>query len=175
MLQHMSHTARSLSKILLPSLLVVAAGSFLFGCSLFDKRPSAHTQMAQISKQRVFFANYDAVWRAAHAVIKYPIAAENQDTGSLETEYIKGLDGWLPPDQDKPPSTGIRYKLILTFAKGTADGRESTRVTIDKKMQILRDFFSEPETIDSDGLEEKMIFYRIERELVINEALKRVD
>jgi hypothetical protein len=39
----------------------------------------------------------------------------------------------------------------------------------------LRDFFSEPETVDSDGLEEKIIFYRIERELVINDALKRVD
>jgi hypothetical protein len=61
----------------------------------------------------------------------------------------------------------------MTFAKGKTEGRESTRVTIDKRMEILRDFFSEPETIESDGLEEKMIFYRIERELIIQDALKR--
>lgn len=143
------------------------------GCSLFDKRPSANSQMAKITKQRVFFANYDSVWRAAHSVIKYPIAQENQDTGMIETEYIKGVDGWLPPDMDKAPSSGIRYKLIFTFAKGSADGRESVRVTIDKKMQIMRDFFSEPESMESDGLEEKILFYRIEREILINEALKR--
>ncbi len=170
----MVHTARSLSSFILWGLLLLAT-SFLLSCSLFDKRPSAHTQMAQITKQKVFFASYDSVWRAAHSVIKYPIAAENQDTGIIETEFIKGLDGWIAPDQEKAPSTGIRYKLILTFAKGTAEGRESTRVTIDKKIQILRDFFSEPELVDSDGLEEKIIFYRIERELVISEALKRVD
>ncbi|HWU42584.1 MAG TPA: hypothetical protein VN132_04065 [Bdellovibrio sp.] len=129
--------------------------------------------MAQINKQKVFFASYDSVWRAAHSVIKYPIVQENQDTGIIETEYIKGVDGWLPPGTTRPPSSGIRYKLTFTFAKGTADGRESTRVTIDKKMENLRDFFSDPEQLESDGLEEKILFYRIERELVIMEALKK--
>ncbi|MGZ3782626.1 MAG: hypothetical protein ACXVCY_18425 [Pseudobdellovibrionaceae bacterium] len=143
------------------------------GCSLFDKKPSAHSRMEQINKQKIFFAPYDTVWRAAHAVIKYPIAQENQDSGIIETEYIKGIDGWLPPNEQRPPSSGIRYKLHLIFAKGSTEGRESTRVTIEKKMEILRDFFSEPELIESNGLEEKIIFYRIERELVINEALKK--
>lgn len=145
------------------------------GCSLFDKKPSAHARMAQINKQKVFFANYDQVWRAAHAVLKYPIAQENQDTGVIETEYIKGIDGWLPPNEQRPPSSGIRYKLTLTFAKGKTEGRESTRVTIDKKVEILRDFFSEAESKETDGLEEKIIFYRIERELIINEALRRAN
>lgn len=144
------------------------------GCSLFDKRPSANANMANINKQKVFFAPYDNVWRAAHAVIKYPISQENQDTGIIETEYIKGVDGWLPPGMTKPPSSGIRYRLTFTFAKGTAEGRDSTRVTIDKKMEIMRDFFSDPEGIESDGLEEKILFYRIERELIILDTLKKV-
>jgi hypothetical protein len=170
----MSHTARSLfSKTLLIS--VVLAGCTLLGCSLFDKKPSAHAQMARFNKQRVFFAPYDNVWRAAHAVLKYPIAQENQDTGVIETEYIKGIDGWLPPDTERSPSSGIRYKLTLTFAKGKTEGRESTRITVDKRMEILRDFFSEPESIESDGLEEKIIFYRIERELIIQDTLKRAN
>lgn len=170
----MSHIAQSLSKSIVLGL-VIFTGCTLFGCSLFDKRPSAHSRMGQINKQKVFFATYDSVWRAAHAVLKYPIATENQDTGIIETEYIKGIDGWLPPNEQRPPSSGIRYKLTLTFVRGKTDGRESTRVTIDKKMEILRDFFSEPETMESDGLEEKIIFYRIEREVMINDALKKVD
>lgn len=170
----MLHTAQSLSsKILLG--LVILTGCTLFGCSLFDKKPSAHARMGQISKQKVFFATYDQVWRAAHAVLKYPIAQENQDTGVIETEYIKGIDGWLPPNEQRPPSSGIRYKLTMTFAKGKTEGRESVRVTIDKRMEILRDFFSEPESMESDGLEEKIIFYRIERELIINDALKKAN
>ncbi|MBC7370005.1 MAG: hypothetical protein H7326_00465, partial [Bdellovibrionaceae bacterium] len=98
---------------------------------------------------------------------------ENQDTGFLETEYIKGVDGFLAPEVAKTPSAGIRYKLVFNFAKGRTEGRESTRVTVEKKIERLRDFFSEPDLIPSDGLEEKVIFYRIEREIVIADALKK--
>lgn len=168
----MFNQARLLSKKVLMGLVVIT-GCTIAGCSLFDKKPSAHQRMGQINKQKVFFASYDNVWRAAHAVLKYPIAQENQDTGVIETEYIKGVDGWIPPNEQRPPSSGIRYKLTLIFAKGKTEGRESTRVTIEKRMEILRDFFSEPETMETDGLEEKIIFYRIERELIVNEALKK--
>jgi len=142
-------------------------------CSLFDVKPSVHSELATEIKQRVYFAPYDSVWRAAHSVLKYPIAQENQDNGVIETEFVKGIDGFLPPDQKTTPSNGIRYKIVLTFAKGHTEGRESTLLTIDKKVEILRDFFSPPESIDSDGVEEKVLFYRIERELVVSDALKR--
>jgi hypothetical protein len=139
-----------------------------------DKAPDAERgSIHSATMQRVYFAPFDQVWRAAHAVLKYPIASENPDAGHLETEYIKGIDGFLPPEKTKPPSAGMRYKLMLNFAKGRTDGRESTRLTIEKKIEVLRDFFSEPESLDTDALEEKTLFYRIERELVIFEALKK--
>ena len=169
----MLHTVQFLSnskKLILVSLLT---GSTLLGCSLFDKKPSAHQRMQQINKQKVYNASYDSVWRAAHSVLKYPIAQENQDTGVIETEYIKAIDGWVPPDTQKSPSSGIRYKLTLMFAQGKNGGKESVRVTVDKKIEILRDFFSPPEAVPSDGLEEKIIFYRIEQELKINEAMRK--
>lgn len=147
---------------------------FASGCSLFDVQPDPENAfLRQSIHQKVFFASYDTVWRAAHTSIKYPIAMENQDTGYLETEFIKGIDGFFPPESTKPPSAGIRYKLIFSFARGKTEGRESTRVTIEKKIERLRDFFSEADTLASDGLEEKILFYRIEREIVIAEALKK--
>ncbi len=143
------------------------------GCSLFDRQPDPENAILKQSiHQKVFFAPYDSVWKAAHTSIRYPIAVENQDTGYLETEYIKGVDGFLPPEVSKPPSAGIRYKLVFNFAKGKTEGRESTRVTIEKKIERLRDFFSEADSLASDGLEEKALFYRIEREIVIDSALK---
>lgn len=146
----------------------------LSGCSLFDRIPDQENAILKQSiHQKVFFAPHDAVWKAAHTSIKYTIAVENQDTGYLETEYIKGVDGFLPPETPKSPSAGIRYKLIMNFAKGKTEGKESTRVTIEKKIERLRDFFSEADALASDGLEEKVLFYRIERELVIAEALKK--
>ncbi len=167
----MSHTAR-----LIFSLIFLHTLLFSTGCALFDHAPDPERGLRKAySRQRVFYANYDVVWKAAHTVLKYPIAVDNQDNGTIETEYIKAVDGWLPPEVKENPSSGIRYKLIFSFAKGKADGRDSTRITIDKKIEVLKNFFAEPESLESDGLEEKILFYRIERELVINEALKKIN
>jgi hypothetical protein len=46
-------------------------------------------------------------------------------------------------------------------------------VNIAKLIERKRDFFSDPEILPSDGIEEKVIFYRMERELIIDEALKK--
>jgi len=153
--------------------------SFIFillfaGCGLFNSRPeSAEKIIEKASKQKIFFASYDLVWRAAHSAIKYTIANENQDYGVIETDFIKTVDGWLPPDQTTPQYKSGRYKLVLNFAKGAAGGKESTRVTIEKKIEVFKDFISDTKQVSSDGLEEQSIFYRIERELIISKALKK--
>ncbi|MBC7420050.1 MAG: hypothetical protein H7328_04915 [Bdellovibrio sp.] len=144
------------------------------GCSLFEKQPESVDRIIEkASKQKIFYASYDVVWKAAHSVIKYTIASENQDFGVIETDFVKAVDGWLPPDQTRPQFKSARYKLTFTFAKGKSEGRESTRVTIEKKIEIFKDFISETQMIQSDGLEELSLFYRIEREIVIAQALKK--
>ncbi len=158
------------------SLFFICAVAFVFqtGCSLFEKQvDSADKIIQKASKQKIFFAPYDLVWKAAHLSIKYTIASENQDFGMIETDYVKAVDGWLPPDRTKPDYKSARYKLVLTFARGKIDGKVSTRVTIDKKIEVFKDFISEKQIVSSDGLEELSIFYRIEREIIIDQALKK--
>lgn len=146
----------------------------LTGCALFDPPPASKVSKKAVP-QRVFYSQYDKVWNSALVCLKYSIAQNNQDSGYLETDFIKSSDGWLPPEVEKKPSPGSKYKIIMNFARGKIDGREATRVSLQKKIEVQKDFFSEPEVIDSDGLEEKVIFYRMEREIIINEALKRAN
>ena len=164
----MSHTARWITNSFLIFILAL-----LPGCSLFDRGPEAVPSSATAYKQKIFYASYDEVWRAAHAVLKYPIVVDNQDTGIIETDFIKGVDGWLLPEAAAPTSSGLRYKIHMVFAQGKFNGKDSVRVTIEKRMEVLRDFFSEPEAVESDGMEEKVIFYRMEREIIVNKALQK--
>lgn len=148
--------------------------TLLSGCGLLTSRSDTPEQIIErASQQKIYFANYDLVWKAAHSAIRYTIANENQDYGVIETDFIKAVDGWLPPDQTRPQYKSARYKLILSFAKGNTGGKESTRLTIEKKIEVFKDFISETQVVQSDGLEEQSIFYRIERELIIAAALKR--
>ncbi len=152
------------------SILIFGLSILAGGCATKPEKPE--DVIKKQTKQKVFLSPYDEVWRAAHTVLKYPIVNENQDTGLIETDFIKAQDGFTAPDQPVP-SSGLRYKIVMIFAKGKSQGVESVRLTIDKKIEKLRDFFSDAEVLTSDGLEEEVLFYRIERELLISKGLKK--
>lgn len=158
------------------NILAVVTLVFLFStsCSIFVKSETPENLIAKASHQKVFLAPYDRVWQAAHMVIKYTIAAENQDYGTIETDYVKAVDGWVPPYKKKPDYPSSRYKLFFTFVKGETRGKESTRVTIEKKIDIFKDVISDTKTVPSDGTEEEAIFYRLAREIIILNALDKV-
>ncbi|MFN7727671.1 MAG: hypothetical protein ACK5P7_00795 [Bdellovibrio sp.] len=145
----------------------------LLGCASEPIASRSDKLVQKFSFQKIFFYSYDSVWRAAQLALKYPIAVNNMDNGILETDWVRGVDGFRPAHLSREASPGVRYKVQLSLVKGKAERRESVRVTIVKKIEKQRDFFSEPEPLETDGLEEKVLFYRMERELVIEEALKR--
>lgn len=130
-------------------------------------------ELNKVSYHKVFNYSYEAVWRAAQLTLKYPIAVNNIDNGVLETEWIRSSDGFIAPGATKEPSAGSKYKITLNMVKGKLENKPSVRVTITKKIESQKDFFSDVEQKGSDGLEEKVIFYRIEREILIDEGLKK--
>ena len=143
------------------------------GCATTDSEIESGTVPA-LGLKKVFVHNFDSVWRAAQLAIKYPIATNNMDTGVLETDWIRGPDGFIPPGTfAQPLSAGVKYKITVTMSKGKLDNRESVRVSILKTIQKHRDFFSDADSLKSDGLEEKALLYRIEREVLIEESLKK--
>ena len=123
---------------------------------------------------KLYAQNYEAVWRAALITIKYPIAINNIDTGILETDWIRAEEGFQTPAQEGNLA-GIRYKISLVMVKGSYNGRAASKVTVRKVVEKRRDFFSEGENLISDGFEEANVLYRIDRELVIDEAIKKAN
>jgi len=124
------------------------------------------------SEERVLSDTFQNVWRALQlAMAEYPIRTNNQDAGILESEYIKGDQGFRVPGQEQNgPVAGRRYRLKARVFK-IAPNR--TKVVIRKIVEKQKDFFSGPEKAPSDGLEELAIMYRIERELLIEQAAQK--
>ncbi len=142
---------------------------WLVGCS-------SPTKIKPVSGEQIFVAPFDKVWRATQiALVKYPIRTNNIDQGILETDNIHSYDGWKPPHKSAKKSGGLYYKLLIKVIKGRYREREVTKVIVSKKINLKRSFFSENQERQSDGLEEKVILYRIKRELKIERAFERSD
>lgn len=148
--------------------------SVLVGCASVNKNTDTKPKNTKdLFFQQVYYAEYDLVWRAAQLALNYPISINNMESGVLETDYIRAVEGFVPPYQELEASSGLRYKVTLTLTKGKVEGKTAVRVTIIKTLEKKRDFFSDPESIATDGIEERTIFYRIGRELMIEDGLRK--
>jgi hypothetical protein len=164
----MPHLVRQISRFL-----ILCGFLFVAACSTGDKAVPTGKRMRKIMGQKVYYAPFDSVWRAAQVALRYPISINNMDNGVLETDFIKADDGFMPPTGSKAISSGVRYKINMILSKGRISGKQGVRVSIKKVIEKKRDFFAEPESQQSDGLEELVLFYRIERELAVDEALRK--
>ena len=154
--------------LLLSTLLLLGA------CAIKDLKPDGKTP--GITVQRIFNGEAADINMAIRAAMKkYPVKEDNLDLGSFETENLRGDKMFRPPsDSAENFPSGLRYHINIHTIKGKIDNRIATRVVLKKIIEKSRDFFSEPEPLPSDGLEENIIFYRIQRELSIARAIKRV-
>lgn len=155
--------------------------SFLFllltSCALFEKEERVVIDgLEKPPYQRLYEAEFEKVWRAVQiSLSNYPIAVNNMDAGVLETDFIKSNQGWLGPEQPVVPPGGRKYKINVQVARGvTPDSTNPVvRVRVTKKVVVQRDFFSDLTDLDSDGLEEHVILYRIQREVDIDRGLEK--
>lgn len=144
----------------------------LTGCSQTNKRPD---DARPVPVEEVFYAEPDAVDRAiSQVMVKYPQKIANLEAGVLETDYIKGDARFKPAHKEMNFGSGYRYRILIHTVRGKNSGRPAVKVQVVKQIEMHRDFFAQPELMQTDQLEEKVILYRIDRELKIDRALQRM-
>ncbi len=143
----------------------------LFGFLLAMGCTSKPKPEGPLDYSRTFKAPYEMIWRATQqALLNYPMNINNMDTGQLQTLYITGKHRYKPPHlQDDFLPSGYQYRLNINIIRGA----DRSRVVLSKEARLQRDFFSPPEDLSTDGFEEKMLLYRIRREILIEMLLKR--
>ena len=133
----------------------------LMSCTTYEQEYDGFTPIS-----KVFNEDFEVVWRASQlAFQKYPMRINNIDKGLLETDWIKGNEIWRPPYASKIKPSGLRYKITLRTIKGKSQGDSAIKVSLQKTIEKKRDFFSDIEKPPSDGMEEKSLLYRVEREI----------
>jgi hypothetical protein len=143
----------------------------LAGCASID---SPRTFKIPLPVEKTFNATYEEVWSATQkALAAYPIQNNNIDLGVIETATIKGNQTWTSAHKEDDLPAGLRYRIHVNVVKGSVEKKRVTKVILDKRTELVRDFFSDAETLKSDGLEEMSIMYRIQREIVIDRAVQK--
>lgn len=126
---------------------------------------------------RIYTGNYDQIWLATlKALGDYPLKISNKDVGKIHSEVINGPYNDLVfayPDPIELPER-FRYSLKLNFAKFETDTRRPlVRIRVIKELERYQDFYTGWVPYPSDGLEEKVLLYRVEHVLRMEEKIAK--
>ena len=127
---------------------------------------------------RLYKGNYDDVWLAAlKALNDYPLRVSNKDAGRILTETVNGPYNDLLFTSPKPieQPERFRYTLKLSFARLVSDrtNQRLIRVRVIKELEQFQDFYTGWLAYPSDGVEEKMLLYRVEQILQMEKSLEK--
>lgn len=135
------------------------------------------TEEYEIPK-KVFVSSFTQTWQAVLQVMKtYDLAVQNQEAGVIKTRWIDNTlalnfaDAFGSSEMVK----AARFKLIVNVVKGFKGGREVAKVSVFKRQLVEKDFLQGWKVLPTDSIQEKTILYRIERELVIDRKLKKLE
>lgn len=145
----------------------------LISCAHTNEPPANELPKLEGPLVRPFPYEYDRVWRAVQkSLSKYPIRVNNIETGKIETEVLRGEKVWHAAHEKPKVQPGLRYQIVVQLVRGQAlNGKASTEVSVEKQLSIEKNFFQGESPLQSNGLEEESILYRIDRELMIERAL----
>lgn len=145
--------------------------------SLLVLSACAGRKSARIYHTRIYDGNYDQVWDATLKTLRdYPLKLSNKDSGRIETEVVNGPYNDLLfayPDKLEVPER-FRYTVGFNFAKyASEDDRPLTRIRAIKNLERFQDFYVGWTPYPSDGLEERVLLYRVQHILQMEKRLTK--
>lgn len=126
---------------------------------------------------RLYSATYDEVWTACIKVLNdYPLKISNKDIGKIQTEVVNGPYNELfltYPEPLEVPER-FRYSLKFNFAKLESEDKSPViRIRIIKELERFQDFYTGWIPYSPDGLEERILLYRVEHTLKMQQQISK--
>ncbi len=126
---------------------------------------------------RLYEGNFDEVWLATlKALNDYPLKLSNKDGGKIQSEVVNGPYNDLLftyPDPVEQPER-FRYSIKFNFGKfATDEKRPMVRIRVIKELEQFQDFYTGWTPFPSDGMEEKLLLYRVEHILKMEKHLSQ--
>ncbi len=152
----------------MPLLILV---SLLWGCATTPTTSEPFTT-------RVYQGTYDEVWLASlKALNDYPLKLSNKDSTKIQSEVVNGPYNELLFSHPEPIQLPERFRFSIKLNFGrleTEDKKPLVRIRIVKELEKFQDFYTGWVPYPTDGLEEKLILYRVESILAMERALSKV-
>ena len=125
--------------------------------------------------QAIFLAPYDVVWQSILLTMKhYPLTTEDVENGEIETSTISGYSAWKPPKGMIYEPSKRKYRIKIFLERGEIGSKQAIKVHVIKDEIMDKNFIERSIPITSSGIEEEVILYRINREILLEKQKNKM-
>jgi uncharacterized lipoprotein len=127
--------------------------------------------------REVFKYPYNEVWRAVvSAMNDYKIDSQNEESGIIATDWENNTQetNFTDSFDERDGIKAARFKLTVSVSRAFQGDREVSEVTVHKRQLIEQDFLQGWIEVIPDYITEKVLLYRIGRNLRIDHALQEL-
>ena len=162
------------ARSLLCAALFLASGSS--GCMTAYRKSVGATVEQNLT--RIFLTEQDTAWQAVLEALKsYRLDVSNREGGFLQTRWTDNTS-----DRNFVDSYGgadlylkAQYRFKINLNKGFYSGQNAIKLTVQREQWVQRDALEGWRPVDTDGIEEATLLYRIERIITVRTRLTEIE
>ncbi len=127
---------------------------------------------------RIYISDYNVAWQATLDALKSSrLDVSNREGGIVQTRWTENT-----AEKNFTESFGTaesylkaQYRLRITLAKGFYNGKPSVKVTVQKEQMVQRDVLEGWRPIESDGIDENTLLYRVGRIIIMRNKIAKLE
>lgn len=151
-------------------------GVQFLGCSsAYKKMVGADTDQVF---SKIYTTEYPIAWEAAMDALKAsPMEVVNRENGTVQTKWIDNTAerNMLDSNGGMIPYVKAQYRFGVSLAKGFYQGKSSVKVSVQKEQQFQRDVLEGWRNMESDGIQENSLLYRIGKLIEFKARLQSIE
>ncbi len=143
--------------------------------SAYKKSVNASTEQ---NFRRIFFIDLNTAWQATLDALKsHVLDVSNREAGFIQTRWKDNTA--LKNLSESTNTTDVyiktQYRFRVSVAKGFFDGRPSIQVGVIKEQLVQRDVLEGFRGVETDGIEERSLLYRIGRIITVRKRIEAIE
>ncbi len=127
---------------------------------------------------KIFITEYPLAWESAMDALKAsPMEIVNRENGTIQTKWIDNTAerNMLDSNGGMIPYVKAQYRFQVTVAKGFYQGKGSVKVSVQKEQQFQRDVLEGWKNMETDGIQENSLLYRIGKLIEFKGRLQEIE
>jgi hypothetical protein len=128
--------------------------------------------------EKIYLTDFDTAWQSVLEALKHnQLDISNRDSGFIQTKWVDNTAERNFADTIGNTDVYLKaqYRFQISVSKGFYNGRPSVKVSVQREQLIQKDVLEGWAPLESDGIEENTLLYRIGRLILIRMKLAKLE